>query len=114
MIKKLIKGSLARAGLQISPILSESVRDNNPDITDMEWEIYSMVHGYTMLSVEGILANIRAVDHISRSRIARRHCGMWCVARWQFDGNGVSLDSPTRYLAHSLDVRYVRGHDRCD
>jgi hypothetical protein len=79
MIKKLIKGSLARAGLQISPILSESVRDNNPDITDMEWEIYSLVHNCTMLSVEGILANIRAVDHISRSRIAGDivECGVW-------------------------------------
>ena len=111
MIRKLIKRSLARAGLQICPILSESIRDNNPDITDAEWEIYSRVSRYTMLSIEGILANIRAVDHISRSRIARRHCGMWCVARWQFDGNGVSLDSQTRYIAHSLDVRHLRRYD---
>jgi O-methyltransferase len=79
MIKRLIKRSLARAGLQISPTLSNSIRDNNPDITDTEWEIYSSVNRYTMLSVEGILANIRAVDHILRSRIAGDivECGVW-------------------------------------
>ena len=79
MIKRLIKRSLARAGLQISPTLSSSIRDNNPDITDTEWEIYSRVSRCTMLSVEGILANIRAVNHILRSRVAGDivECGVW-------------------------------------
>jgi hypothetical protein len=96
MIRKLIKRSLARAGLQICPILSESIRDNNPDITDAEWEIYSRVSRYTMLSIEGILANIRAVDYILRSRIAGDivECGVW--------RGGSSM---------SMALALTRGHD---
>jgi hypothetical protein len=79
MIKKLVKKSLARAGLRISPILSESVRINNPDITDTEWEIYSRVTRFTMVSIERVLANIRAVEHILQSRIGGDivECGVW-------------------------------------
>jgi len=100
MIKRLIKRSLARAGLKISPTLSDSIRDNNPDITDTEWEIYSTVSRYTMLSTEGILANIRAVDYILRSRIAGDivECGVW---------RGGSSMSMALALSHARDTSRV-------
>jgi O-methyltransferase len=79
-MKHLAKSLLRRVGYQLSPIIPpQSMREQNPDITDREWYIYSTVKQFTMLSIERILANIRAVDHIVANKIPGDivECGVW-------------------------------------
>jgi O-methyltransferase len=79
-MKRLAKSLLRRVGYQLSPIVPpRSAREQNPDITDREWYIYSRVKPFTMLSIERILANIRAVDHVVRYDIPGDivECGVW-------------------------------------
>src|SRR3984885_2584249 len=79
-MKRLAKSLLRRVGYQLSPIVPpRSTREHHPDITDREWYIYSRVKRFTMLSIERILANIRAVDHIVRYKIPGDivECGVW-------------------------------------
>jgi O-methyltransferase len=80
-MKRVIKYVLGRAGYQLSPLMPPqlSSRAKNPDITDREWLIYSKVKPFTMLSLERILANIRAVDHVVRNQILGDivECGVW-------------------------------------
>jgi len=79
-MKRLAKSLLRRVGYQLSPITPpRSPREQHPDITDREWYIYSRVKQFTMLSIERILANIRAVDHIVRYEIPGDivECGVW-------------------------------------
>src|SRR5476651_2062993 len=80
-MKRVIKYLLRRAGYQLSPLMPPpaSGRAKNPDITDREWLIYSKVKPFTMLSLERILANIRAVDHVVRNQILGDivECGVW-------------------------------------
>jgi O-methyltransferase len=79
-MKRLVKSFLRRVGYQLSPITPpRSVREQNPDITDREWEIYSAVKPFTMLSVERILANVRAIEHVVRNDIPGDivECGVW-------------------------------------
>lgn len=79
-MKKLIKSLLRHAGYELSPILPPStLRQQNPDVTDAEWAIYSEIKSLTMLSLERILANIRAVEHIVKLGIPGDivECGVW-------------------------------------
>jgi predicted O-methyltransferase YrrM len=78
--RQLVKTLLRRAGYEVSPIVaSQSLRERNPDITAEEWKIYSRVRPFTMVSLERILANVRAVDYVVRSRIPGDivECGVW-------------------------------------
>jgi O-methyltransferase len=54
-------------------------RDRNPDVSEREWAIYSTVAPFTMLSLERVIANVRAIDHIVRYRIPGDivECGVW-------------------------------------
>ena len=75
-IKRLVRTAgyeLHRAGPE------QSEKDLNPDVTPEEWEIYSIVKPYTMLSLERILANIRAIDYIETNGIRGDvvECGVW-------------------------------------
>jgi O-methyltransferase len=79
-MSQLIKSLLRRAGYELSPIApSKSIREENPDVTDMEWDVYSRVKTLTMLSMERILANIRAIEHIVLAQIPGDivECGVW-------------------------------------
>jgi O-methyltransferase len=80
-MKRVIKYFLRRAGYQLCPLMPPPAdsRAKNPDITDREWFIYSQVKPFTMLSLERILANIRAVDHVVRNGILGDivECGVW-------------------------------------
>jgi O-methyltransferase len=79
-MKRIVKSLLRRAGYQLCPVAPpQSLREQNPDITDREWQIYDQVLSFTMLTVERILANIRAVYHIVRNKIPGDivECGVW-------------------------------------
>ena len=79
-MKRLMKSLLRRAGYQLSPITPlQSVNEQNADITNREWRIYHAVEPFTMVSIERILANIRAVDYIARNEIPGDfvECGVW-------------------------------------
>jgi O-methyltransferase len=80
VIKRLIKSSLRRAGYDLAPIQSsQSSRERNPDVTDREWDIWSRVAPFTMLSMERVLANVRAVDYVVSRGIPGDivECGVW-------------------------------------
>lgn len=79
-MKRLIKSLLRRAGYQLSPIgPSTTLREQNPDVTDEEWAIYSRVQSFTMLSLERVLANVRAIEYVAQNGIAGDivECGVW-------------------------------------
>ena len=79
-MKRLVKSILRRAGYQLSPITPlKSLSEQDPDITDREWHIYHAVEPFTMVSIERILANIRAVDYIVRNEVPGDfvECGVW-------------------------------------
>lgn len=79
-MKRLIKQSLRRVGYELKPIVaSQSLKEQHPDVTEREWQIYAKAQGFTMLSLERILANIRAVDHIAANKIPGDivECGVW-------------------------------------
>ena len=79
-MKRIIKGLLRRAGYELKPIaVAQSLREQHPDVTEQEWQIYSKVQPLTMLSLERVLANIRAVDYISSNNIPGDivECGVW-------------------------------------
>jgi hypothetical protein len=80
MVKRLIKSLLRRAGYELSPILPpQTLREQNPDVTDIEWAIYSEIKSLTMLSLERIVANLRAIEHVVQKRIPGDivECGVW-------------------------------------
>jgi O-methyltransferase len=80
LVRRPIKMALRSAGYQLSPIdPPRSLREQNPDITDREWSIYCAVSPLTMLSMERILTNIRAVDHVVNTGIPGDivECGVW-------------------------------------
>jgi predicted O-methyltransferase YrrM len=79
-LKRLIKSLLRRVGYELSrigPVLT--LREQNPDVTDEEWIIYSKVQPLTMLSLERFLANLRAIEYIVQNRIPGDivECGVW-------------------------------------
>jgi O-methyltransferase len=79
-VKRLVKSLLRRAGYDLAPVQSpRSLREKNPDVTDREWEICSRVAPFTMLSMERILANIRAMDYVVNHTIPGDivECGVW-------------------------------------
>jgi len=79
-MKRLLKQWLRRAGYEVKPVAgADSIQPNRADISPREWQIYSRVRDFTMVSVERILANIRAVDYILANGIAGTfvECGVW-------------------------------------
>lgn len=79
-IKGLVKTSIRALGYQILPVHpSASVRTQNPDITDQEWETILMAQPFTMTSLERILASIRSAAYVSLNRIPGDivECGVW-------------------------------------
>lgn len=79
-MKRLVKQLLRQVGYELKPIVvPQSLRDQHPDVTEREWQIYSKVQPLTMLSLERILANIRAVDHVIANKVPGDivECGVW-------------------------------------
>jgi O-methyltransferase len=79
-MKTLIKSLIRRAGYELRPVeVPASLRELNPDVTEREWEIYSAVRSFTMLSLERVLANVRAVDYVIANGIPGDivECGVW-------------------------------------
>lgn len=79
-MKKFVKTFLRQVGYELSPLRPpQSLKTLNPDITEWEWDVYSKVQRFTMLSLERVLANIRAVKHIAQKKIPGDivECGVW-------------------------------------
>jgi hypothetical protein len=79
-VKRFIKYLLRRAGYDCHPIsLPPTLRDLNPDVTDDEWAIYPATRPLTMLTLERILANLRAIEHIVQKQVPGDvvECGVW-------------------------------------
>jgi len=83
-LKPSLKILLRRAAHQLSLLFRNHVareKKRNPDVTEREWEIYNTVKAgpLTMLSLERILANIRAVGYVVSNRIPGDivECGVW-------------------------------------
>lgn len=79
-MKTLIKNLIRSAGYELRPLeVPASLRELNPDVTEREWAIYGTVRSFTMLSLERVLANIRAVDYVIANRIPGDivECGVW-------------------------------------
>jgi hypothetical protein len=79
-LKHLIKSVLHRAGYELTPIAPpQELRERNPDVTDHEWAIFSKTRSFTMLSLERVLANLRAIEYIVQKRIPGDivECGVW-------------------------------------
>jgi predicted O-methyltransferase YrrM len=79
-LKRLIKSLLRRAGYELSALSPPpTLREENPDVTDYEWDIYSRTRPFTMLSLQRILANVRAIEHIVQKGIPGDivECGVW-------------------------------------
>ena len=79
-MKRLVKSLLRSAGYEISRVTApETLRDQNPDVTDHEWAIYSQIRPLTMLSLERMLANVRAIEYIVQNQILGDivECGVW-------------------------------------
>jgi O-methyltransferase len=79
-MKQIVKALARRAGFEISRISEcKSERDWNPDVTDSEWAIYCETRPFTMLSLAGVLANLRAIEHIVLNKISGDivECGAW-------------------------------------
>lgn len=83
-MKRLFKSFLRRAGYELSRIgPSPTLREQNPDVTDEEWAIYSRVQPFTMLSLQRVLANLSAVDSRRYRRV--RELGQWQGAKKAVD-----------------------------
>jgi hypothetical protein len=79
------------AGYELRPVTSppalgvfrafwhQSLKETYGDITEREWEVYLKVREFTLLSLERIVANIRAIDYVLRRNIpgAVVECGIW-------------------------------------
>ena len=79
-MKTLIKSLIRRADYELRPVeVPASLRELNPDVTEREWEIYSAARFFTRLSLERVLANIRAVDYVIANGISGDivECGVW-------------------------------------
>jgi O-methyltransferase len=79
-LKRLVKLLLRRAGYELSRIsVPQTLREQNPDVTDYEWLIYSQTRSLTMLSLERLLANVRAIEYIVQNQIPGDivECGVW-------------------------------------
>jgi O-methyltransferase len=79
-MKSLLKDILRKAGYELRPITRpQSLKERYPDVTEREWKIYSAVEPFTMMSLERILANIRAIDYVVANQIAGDivECGVW-------------------------------------
>lgn len=79
-VKRIVKSVIRRAGYDLAPLQSSrSLKDQNPDVSEREWAIWSKVSPFSMLSLERILANIRAVDHVVSRGIPGDivECGVW-------------------------------------
>jgi len=122
MMRRFIKLLLRRTGYELCPIAPpQSLRDENPDITDPEWEVYARVRPFTMLSLERILTNVRAIDYIVRSQIPGDivECGVWrggssmamaltlarhgdtCRRIWMYDTYAGMTDATSADVSHS-------------
>jgi len=77
-MKRLVQRALRRAGYELKST-AQPHSEEHSDITEREWQIYSRVKEFTMLSLERILANIRAADHIQANNIGGDivECGVW-------------------------------------
>ena len=121
-MRRFIKSLLHRTGYELCPIAPrQSLRDENPDITDPEWEVYARVKSFTMLSLERILTNVRAIDYIVRSQIPGDivECGVWrggssmamaltlarncdtCRRIWMYDTYAGMTDATCADVSHS-------------
>lgn len=79
-VKRIVKSVIRRAGYDLAPLRSsQSLKEQNPDVSEREWAIWSKVSPFTMLSLDRILANIRAVDHVVSRGIPGDivECGVW-------------------------------------
>ena len=79
-MKSLIKQLLRWAGYELKPLaIPTPLSEQYPDVTEREWQIYSAVKDYTMVSLERIVANIRAADYVSANKIPGDivECGVW-------------------------------------
>jgi O-methyltransferase len=76
-VKRQAKALLRWAGYELTR--TDLLPEHIPDVTENEWRIYKQVRPYTMLSLERILANIRAVEHVVNNRISGDivECGVW-------------------------------------
>jgi O-methyltransferase len=102
IVKSTVKNFLGAFGYQLSPISAAiPLRDQNPDVSDAEWEIVNRVGPFTMTPLETVLASIRSAEYISRNRISGDivECGVWR------GGNSMamalrlmSLDDRSRYI----------------
>jgi hypothetical protein len=110
-MKSLVKRLLRQAGYELKLI-------RHPDVTDREWQIYSKVKNFTMLSLERILTNIRAVDYVSANKIPGDivECGVWrggsCMAMafalidssrglWMYDTYSGMTDATDADMTHT-------------
>ncbi len=79
-VKRFVKVLVRLGGYEIVPSsTSRTIKEQNPDVSDREWRIYSRVQPLTMLSLERVLANIRAVDYVVDHNIPGDivECGVW-------------------------------------
>ena len=60
-------------------IWHQSLKEIYPDVTEREWDIFFKVREFTLLSIERVVANIRAVDYVLRRNIPGEivECGIW-------------------------------------
>jgi O-methyltransferase len=63
----------------LKPFWQRSLKETYADVTEQEWEIYFKVREFTLLSLERIVANIRAIDYVLRRDIPGDivECGIW-------------------------------------
>jgi O-methyltransferase len=79
-MKSLIKPLLRWAGYELKPLaIAASINEQYSDVTEREWQIYSKVKDFTMVSLERIVTNIRAADYVSANKIPGDivECGVW-------------------------------------
>lgn len=71
-MKQFIKAILKAGGYRISALVP-------PDVTAVEWRTYRQVEPYTMLSLERLLAVIRATEYLVANQILGDvvECGVW-------------------------------------
>lgn len=63
----------------LSGIWHQALKETYSDVTEREWEIYFKVREFTLVPIERVVANIRAIDHVLRMNIPGEivECGIW-------------------------------------
>lgn len=63
----------------LSGIWHQALKETYCDVTEREWEIYFKVRDFTLVPIERVVANIRAIDYVLRRNIPGDivECGIW-------------------------------------